>query len=114
MGRQTKLMKIMQARFKSKPIDFDALRSLWRPCPAEQHKHPNYRKSCSQCLGKTCKRMIELGLNDDGVPLPKNDRPTCGAKTRSGGQCQARVVPGMRRCRLHGGLSTGPKGKQTQ
>ncbi|WP_280922669.1 HGGxSTG domain-containing protein [Ruegeria sp. HKCCSP351] len=55
--------------------------------------------------------MAELGLNDSGEPLPKSERPTCGAKTRNGGQCQALVVPGKRRCRLHGGLSTGPKGK---
>nr|WP_275041362.1 HGGxSTG domain-containing protein [Ruegeria sp. ANG-S4] len=55
--------------------------------------------------------MAELGLNDDGEQLPKSERPQCGAKTRAGGQCHARVVPGKRRCRLHGGLSTGPKGK---
>ncbi|WP_311201778.1 HGGxSTG domain-containing protein [Ruegeria conchae] len=56
--------------------------------------------------------MAELGLNDARGPLPKTERPTCGARTRAGGQCQARVVPGKRRCRLHGGLSTGPKGKR--
>ncbi len=35
----------------------------------------------------------------------------CGAKTRSGnrGPCQCKPVPGKDRCRLHGGLSTGPK-----
>ncbi|WP_074743055.1 HGGxSTG domain-containing protein [Celeribacter indicus] len=33
----------------------------------------------------------------------------CGAKTRSGGACQCRPVHGSKRCRLHGGLSTGPK-----
>nr|WP_276525746.1 HGGxSTG domain-containing protein [Ruegeria profundi] len=58
--------------------------------------------------------MTELGLNENGEPLPKSERPTCGAKTRTGGQCQARVVPGKRRCRLHGGLSTGPKKKAKQ
>lgn len=31
------------------------------------------------------------------------------ARTRSGGQCQRHPVPGRTRCRLHGGLSTGPK-----
>ena len=39
----------------------------------------------------------------------------CGAKTRSGGLCQKHPVKGKMRCRLHGGLSTGPKtieGKQ--
>lgn len=42
----------------------------------------------------------------------KQARPVCGAKTRAGGTCQARAVPGKRRCRLHGGASTGPKTKE--
>ena len=33
----------------------------------------------------------------------------CGAKTRSGGPCAKFAMEGKRRCRLHGGLSTGPK-----
>lgn len=40
---------------------------------------------------------------------PKSKLPLCGAKTRAGGTCKARVVRGMVRCRMHGGLSTGPK-----
>jgi hypothetical protein len=32
----------------------------------------------------------------------------CGAKTRRGTLCQCRAMPNGR-CRLHGGLSTGPK-----
>ncbi len=46
----------------------------------------------------------------------KRFRPRCGAKTRSGRPCQAPAVwdkvnnrPRNGRCRLHGGLSTGPK-----
>jgi hypothetical protein len=38
----------------------------------------------------------------------RTDRSRCGAKTRAGGPCLMRVVPGKARCRLHGGLSTGP------
>ena len=33
----------------------------------------------------------------------------CGAKTRSGMPCAKFPMEGKRRCRLHGGLSTGPK-----
>ena len=33
----------------------------------------------------------------------------CGAKTRSGVPCAKFPIEGKRRCRLHGGLSTGPK-----
>jgi hypothetical protein len=36
-------------------------------------------------------------------------RPRCCAKTRAGVPCITRVVPGKRRCRFHGGLSTGPR-----
>ncbi|WP_371813400.1 HGGxSTG domain-containing protein [Ruegeria sp. HKCCA4008] len=112
MGRPTNFEKKFRARCKDDPIDLGALLSRWRPCPAEAHKHRNYQRDCSQCHGVNCKRMAELGLNDGAEPLPKSERPECGAKTRAGGQCQARVVPGKRRCRLHGGLSTGPKVKR--
>ncbi|WP_363168751.1 HGGxSTG domain-containing protein [uncultured Lamprocystis sp.] len=36
-------------------------------------------------------------------------KPTCRAKTRRGTACKCKPVPGKRRCRFHGGLSTGPK-----
>ena len=39
----------------------------------------------------------------------KKDRPRCGARTRASGSCKAPVVRGRPRCRMHGGLSTGPK-----
>jgi hypothetical protein len=40
---------------------------------------------------------------------PKRLQPRCGAKTRAGTPCKMRAVEGKKRCRLHGGLSTGPK-----
>lgn len=46
----------------------------------------------------------------------KEQRPICGAKTRLGTPCQALAIwekyadgPRNGRCRLHGGLSTGPR-----
>lgn len=37
----------------------------------------------------------------------------CGAKTKAGTPCKAKPVNGKKRCRLHGGLSTGaPKGNK--
>ena len=56
-----------------------------------------------------CRKMFERGLSHRGLPLKRKFRPKCCAKTRAGGQCIMRVVPGKRRCRFHGGLSTGPK-----
>ena len=35
-------------------------------------------------------------------------RVICGAKTRKGSACRAKSEPGRKRCRFHGGLSTGP------
>ena len=39
----------------------------------------------------------------------KKPKRFCGAKTRSGRPCAKFPVAGKRRCRLHGGASTGPK-----
>ncbi len=51
------------------------------------------------------------GLSRTGLPLKRKFQPRCCAKTRAGAPCIMRVVPGKRRCRFHGGLSTGPKTK---
>lgn len=40
---------------------------------------------------------------------PRHNRRQCGARCRDGHACTARVVDGRNRCRMHGGLSTGPK-----
>ena len=34
--------------------------------------------------------------------------PRCGARTRGGAPCRGPAVRGKRRCRMHGGASTGP------
>ena len=39
----------------------------------------------------------------------QNNTKLCLAKTRSGAPCQKHPIAGRTRCRLHGGLSTGPK-----
>ena len=39
----------------------------------------------------------------------RNNNPLCGARTRSDNPCRKYPIAGKRRCRLHGGLSTGPK-----
>ena len=72
----------------------------------------NRNRSCSDpaCgIGGKCKRLAELGLAGNGFPLCRKDRPRCGARTRKGVPCLVRVEPGKRRCRFHGGLSTGPR-----
>ena len=40
---------------------------------------------------------------------PKFGPVICGAQTRKGTSCRAKALPRKKRCRFHGGLSTGPK-----
>jgi len=65
-------------------------------------------------------RWIQEFMNT-GIVLPMPHPPelpadliglTCGAKTRSGSPCKRRDLHINGRCKLHGGLSTGPKSKQ--
>ena len=41
--------------------------------------------------------------------IERNATELCLAKTRSGKLCQKQPIVGKTKCRLHGGLSTGPK-----
>lgn len=59
---------------------------------------------------------LRFSLLCNDPKLPRSRRGTCGAKTRKGGSCQAPPVWDKAadkarngRCKLHGGLSTGPK-----
>lgn len=38
-----------------------------------------------------------------------NRKPVCGAKTRRGTSCQCKKLLRGGRCKLHGGMSTGPR-----
>ena len=51
--------------------------------------------------------LIEAGIATRFGPDWPGHR--CGAKTRAGGVCQNPVIGGRTRCKLHGGLSTGPR-----
>jgi len=48
-------------------------------------------------------------LKYGGIPADLSKLPRCGAKTRKGTPCQRIGRKGNGRCKLHGGLSTGPK-----
>jgi hypothetical protein len=75
---------------------------------------PRTGRACSEgaCRERHwCRQLFERGLSHRGLPLKRKFRPRCCAKTRAGAPCSMRVVPGKRRCRFHGGLSTGPKTK---
>lgn len=80
-----------------------------RVCPFTENRSEAHRLVCTKCMEKICERLREIGLDDHRRALPWNERPACGARTRSGSPCSLKVVPGKKRCRLHGGLSTGPR-----
>jgi hypothetical protein len=56
-------------------------------------------------------KFFEQNKSPSGPELTGRNRKRCGARTRSrnGAPCQCKVVSGRTRCRLHGGLSTGPR-----
>jgi hypothetical protein len=52
----------------------------------------------------------DLGPLRNGNPRGDPSKaPRCGAKTRRGTACQCPAMRKRRRCRLHGGKSTGPR-----
>lgn len=63
------------------------------------------------------KAAQEVIWGELGSPYPQPSAPfpeelrglICGAKTRAGTPCKRRDLHLSGRCRLHGGLSTGPK-----
>ena len=49
---------------------------------------------------------------EKGIPWrfgPESPLKRCGARTRRGTACQKPPLAGKTKCRLHGGLSTGPR-----
>ena len=48
-------------------------------------------------------------LKNGNPPGDFTTAPRCGAKTRHGTPCQCPAIRNRRRCRLHGGRSTGPR-----
>ncbi|MFB0613884.1 HGGxSTG domain-containing protein [Aurantiacibacter poecillastricola] len=55
-------------------------------------------------------RMLWQRWSDYGGDFPPECRDmTCGARTRAGTPCKRRDLYRSGRCKLHGGLSTGPR-----
>ena len=56
------------------------------------------------------RRMLWRQWSDFGGDFPPECRDmTCGARTRAGTPCKRRDLYRSGRCKLHGGLSTGPR-----
>ena len=66
---------------------------------------PEQRERLRRSLAKALRLELERGIKE-------KDPRTCGALTSTGNRCLARKVKGKKRCRFHGGLSTGPTTEQ--
>lgn len=82
-------------------------RNGWVLCPGSKSRRVCEEESCQQ--GLSCHKLAAVGLLGTGEAVSKLERVRCGAKTRLGTECRMAVVPGKHRCRMHGGLSSGPK-----
>ncbi len=75
------------------------------------------RKKCKPFYQKVEQTLDEWKKNGFKGPIPQtldippecSDLVYCGAKTRAGTPCRRKDLYANGRCRLHGGLSTGPK-----
>ena len=68
----------------------------------------------AQCWGRANRptplpQTSKLQKGHEPMNDPAQTPIRCGAKTRSAALCSKFPIKGKRRCRLHGGLSTGPK-----
>lgn len=106
--------KLAERILTGPPPDSVITQEAWRSwheygywvCPL----HPNTTCEDPACgIGASCVSMRAIGLSGDGAPLRYRDRPACGARNRQGRPCAVKVEAGKRRCRFHGGLSTGPR-----
>lgn len=61
----------------------------------------------AQIVAETEKRMAEWRAREAARAARR--RVICGAKTRKGTACRNKSEPGKRRCKFHGGKSTGPR-----
>ena len=70
--------------------------------------HPTNGDEMELTKSNTEQLIVNGRLTRFGIDWPGQ---RCLAKTRRGGQCQCPAVKGKHRCRIHGGLSTGPRTK---
>ena len=91
------------------PKDWGDLRGpyLYKVCLLEQHSQIPYTIILIEVLEMITKGNVEIGLMTNVGPNWPSIR--CGARTRRGTACQKPPLAGKKRCRLHGGLSTGPR-----
>ncbi|MEI4471508.1 helix-turn-helix transcriptional regulator [Frigidibacter sp. MR17.24] len=88
-----------------------------KPAPLRVPSYPSFAERMAeldrQAEAKFMERVARAQARVDAQAAKRRVR--CGAKTRKGTPCRAKSEPGKRRCKFHGGKSTGartPEGRQ--
>ena len=91
----------------------DRLRALWRRYWRDSSaRHAAWEAACEARWQAW--RADPIGRPPSNLPAPHDPFPevlrglTCGARTRAGTPCKRTDLYRCGRCKLHGGLSTGP------
>lgn len=85
---------------------------LWSTSPSRPAVRPLWvRSTGGRGVGMQNKTANEPHAKRRGRLSNANPQgaPRCGARTRKGTPCGCPAVIGKKRCRMHGGLSTGPR-----
>lgn len=85
-------------------LGISILPNFTRPVRARGDRVLGFRDALVRELDRQADRRF-AHLREKQTP----QRQICGAKTRKGRPCRMKSEPGKRRCKFHGGMSTGPK-----
>ena len=115
----------MTARVEVQEIDHDDWTGCGNKLPRLRFRRvvveDGHIAKVRQYLRELCARGVKVGplLGDEldlqpgdtkrGIPAGFTHPALCGAKTKVGHPCRAMKVAGRKRCKWHGGLSTGPR-----
>lgn len=111
-------LRALQERFERERLQFEAQRPALERAAARAGKWLQMRSEVESVNPPNFAPIIlsqTLSYSFERLPTePKSERAKCGARTRSGTPCAATVClrpdgSAARRCKLHGGRSTGPK-----
>lgn len=97
------------------PADLDRLRRKWRRYwQAQQARYAEWEKLRDMLWQEWRRKPSAIRWREPPrpahVPLPADLHALiCGARNRAGMPCKRRDLYRSGRCKLHGGLSTGPK-----
>ena len=80
--------------------------------PELRRLYKRYYEECDEAFAKW-EKQEGYPVRMESPPYPEELRGmTCGAKTRAGTPCKQKGIYRNGRCKLHGGLSTGPRTKR--